>query len=229
VQQHPVLALVLVVLLVASIFYFGPKIARAVRTRCWLAWRKLNSPVFTEGDFDGRLPVSIPADLDILLHLNRANTVDIDWAVPCIAAGSRTLPANAFGYLISFKGEPGVLHFACKGWTRKAVKTVSLLGQKTTVESRFLSENFILYSPGKRSKEVFFFERAHQNLVARLNETLQKRLMLLNPTAVPSSGPEPMQAPEGGRDESRPVKLESIPLSPHVTQALGGERSSEAR
>lgn len=218
VQQHPVLALVLVVLLVASIFYFGPKIARAVRTRCWLAWRKLNSPVFTEGDFDGKLPASIPADIDILLHVNRANTVDIDWAVPCISAGSRALPANAFGYLISFKGEPGVLHFATKGWMRKSVHTVSLLDRKTTVESRFLSENFTLYSPGKRSKEIFFFERAQRDLVAGLHETLKKRLVMLDSSPIISSGPALMGKP----DKTPTIKIGNIPLPPKVNLPVSG-------
>lgn len=225
VQAHPVVALVVVVLLVAAIVYFGPKIARAIRTRSWLAWRKLNSPVFTEGELDTKLPASIPADIDILIHANRTSTVDIDWAAPCISAGSKNLPANAHGYLVCFKSEPGVLHFAYKGWLRKSVKTVTLLGQKASSESRFLSENLVLYSPDKRTKEVFFFERAHRRLVGRLEETLKKRLSILNINAKHATAPAPFNATTSddqttAEPQTPAIPIYSIPLTPEIGKAL---------
>ncbi len=177
-QTNPVLALCIVILLVAAILYFGPKIARSVRTKAWLAWRKLSAPAGATqplADF----PKTIPADADILLHsIKGSASPAIRWAAPCVASGSKRLKSNASGYLVALENEPDRLHFVGKGWFRTTAQTLELNGCKTTHESKFLSENLVLYSVDRRLKEVFLFERAHRHLVAKLVEEVRAALDL---------------------------------------------------
>ncbi len=179
IHLHPLVALGLVVVLVVAVLYFGPKVYRAVSVRLWLAWRKLKSPADTL-EPDGGLPVALPPDVDTLLHelQNRSTPHDfaVEWAAPCIAAGSRQLRSNTHGYLVALRDDPEHLHFVSRGWRGAIARSLPLSGTKAGHESRFLSENLILYTVGKRSREVFFFERGHRSLVSRLAERLRERL-----------------------------------------------------
>ncbi len=187
IHLHPIAALGLVIVFVACIVYFGPKIARSVRTKAWLAWRKLKSPA------DGLpaevpLPTTLPADADILLHSlknkNDPHEFAIEWALPCITAGSKTFRANVSGYLVALREEPDQLHFVSKGWLGSTARTLLLNGHKTAHESRFLSENLVLYTVGSPKKEVFYFERPLRPLVSRVASRLRERL-----TGLPSAEP----------------------------------------
>jgi len=172
-QTHPVVALVLVVLLVAAILYFGPRCARALQIRLWLAWRRL-AALF--GSQRGALPIALPARFDMLLHKLRGRDGAIEWAVPCVTAGSKQLPANARGYLV-FSGEnPGELFFVGKRWFRTTAKAFSLSGCKVHAETRFLSENLVLYSVADGRHEVFYFERGHAPWVEQVVRSLKTRL-----------------------------------------------------
>jgi len=197
-QTHPILALIAVVLLVAAIFYLGPKIARAVRVKLWLAWRKLNTPAGA-AHLVPDLPKILPSDADILLHsIKPPGSATIKWAAKCIAAGSRRVKANASGYLVALEQEQGRLHFVGKGWFRTTAQTLELEGYKTAHESKFLSENLVLYSVDRRPKEVFFFERAQRHLVARLAEDLRGSLDLASRHSKKEEPPqEPSAAPAG--------------------------------
>ena len=186
-QTNPVLALAIVILLVASIIYFGPKIARAVRIKVWLAWRKLNSPAGGAQPIS-ELPKTLPADADILLHsLKGPNAPGVKWAVSCIASGSKRLKSNISGHLVALEDDPDRFHFVSKGWFRTSSKTLELEECKSTHESKFLSENLVLYSLNRRWKEVFLFERGQRHLVVKLVEEISIR-----PAPKPSE-PNPIQ------------------------------------
>lgn len=172
VQTHPVLALTVVVLLVAAILYFGPKFARAIQMRLWLGWRRLVG--FGAGR--GELPAALPARFDILLHKLLGRDSAIEWAVPCIAAGSKQLPANAKGYLVLLKEQPQQLYFVGKRWFRTTAKTLNIAGCKVHSETRFLSENLVVYSVANGPHEIFFFERGHARWVAEVTRSLKMRL-----------------------------------------------------
>lgn len=171
---HPVVVLALVVIAVFAIIYYGPKMARAVKVKGWLAWRKLNFPAGKMKPVTG-LPTRISSDADIQLHSVKGNA-KVAWAVPCICAGSRRLKANASGYLIALADEQEKLVFVGKGFFRKTAQILDFGGYKAVHESKFLSENLVLYSVDRRPKEIFYFEREHRNLVAFLAKELETRL-----------------------------------------------------
>jgi hypothetical protein len=173
IHSHPVVVLGLVIAAMAAIFYWGPRILRAVRVKLWLIWRKLNSPAGPAGPV-AELPKKLPADADILLHTLGGGTVA--WAVPCVAGpGQKKLVAHAFGHLVALEEPSDRLFFVSRGRLRKLAATLELAGHKATQESKFLSENLGLYAMDGR-RQVFLFERAQRALVARLVEELESRL-----------------------------------------------------
>ncbi len=197
VAANPVVALVCVVLLVGAILYFGPKILRSVRARLWLAWRKLNIPAGVSAKGEEGLPALLPADTDMILHtlVPGSEAPVVEWAVPCIAAGSRQLGANAFGHLVALRGERERLYFIGNGRLRRVARALDFTGYRVAQEGRFLSENLVLYTVDRRPKEVFFFERAHRHRVGRLVEALRNRFTPADEVAAPppQNAPTPSQ------------------------------------
>jgi len=173
VYLHPAVALVLVIVTAGLVFYFGPRIARSIRAKLWLGWRKLTAPVDRPAD---DLPRSLSVDADQLLHELREGPFTVRWAVPCIAMGSGSVPRNAFGYLVALEEEAGHLCFVSRGWLRRCALRLELAEAKVTHESRFLSENLVLYTVGRKTRATFCFERSRRPLVARLAEALPAHL-----------------------------------------------------
>src|SRR5438034_2317148 len=54
VHFNPLLALIIFLIGIAAFFYFAPKILRAIKTKIWLAWKKLTGPA------DRKMPVQLP-------------------------------------------------------------------------------------------------------------------------------------------------------------------------
>src|SRR5690606_1337444 len=84
-----------------------------------------------------------------------------------------------------------------------------------TQESRFLSENLVLYSVDRRPREVFFFERNQRNLVTRLVSELETRL----------KGGLP---PQGESDDSDPT-WDHPGDQPHPAASADPESSPEVQ
>lgn len=178
VQTYPAIALAVVIVLVASILYFGPKIARAIQVRLWLGWRKVAAYFSRSPLVD--LPDALPAHIDISLHkLRGAASYTVEWAVPCITAGSKKTPANAAGYLIALRESPMELYFVGKRWFRTTAKAFDLTGCRVSSEVRFISENLVVYSVSRGSNgpnETFFFERGHRHLLAKVTTKLKSKV-----------------------------------------------------
>ena len=166
-----------VVIWVGAILFFGPRVLRAITTRVWLAWKK-----FTSGPDDPKLdaadlPKTLPPDPDMLLRMLENTNRLIEWAVPCLCGGgSKRLRANIRGHLVSLDGDSDRLHFVSKGRLGKAAETVELTGYKAGHESRFLSENLVLYAADRKPvKRTFIFPRPQRRLVIRLVDMLNVR------------------------------------------------------
>lgn len=202
---NPVILLVLVILAVVAIGYLGPKIARTVKVKLWLAWRKLNSPAGASREVT-ELPKRLSSDADVQLH-GVKGSAKIAWAVPCIAAGSKRLRANVAGYLIALEDEQEKLVFVGKGLFRKTAQILDFSGYKAAQEPKFLSENLVLYSTDRRPKEVFFFDRPNRHLVELVVRAIESRLSGSN------------NAPRGNApDSSDPVSEPLPPTEPEVIE-----------
>src|ERR1700752_1469989 len=61
IHYNPLIAFSIFAIAIAAFFYFAPKIVRAMKTKIWLAWRKLNGPA--DFNLPPKLPIVLPARL----------------------------------------------------------------------------------------------------------------------------------------------------------------------
>jgi hypothetical protein len=177
----PILSLVVLAFALASIFYFAPKIIRAVKVRIFLAWRKLTAPAADKTDAE--LSTALPADCDILFHRLNLLGEKIEWAAPCISTTSRQIPANLSGYLIATFEETQKLYFVAHNGWGKIAETLDLEDYKASQESKFLTENLVLYSIARKPKFTFLFDRTKSDLVGKITASIQRRLATPAPGA----------------------------------------------
>ncbi len=181
-HHNPYLALIVFGLIVLTLLYVTPKIFRFTRTRVWLLWKKLASP---PADEKSAVPAhELPPDPDVLFTRLNPGGEAIAWAAPCLTGSSKGgLPANFSGWLVATAQSTDKLHFVGRRGWRSLSKTLDLAGCKAAHESRFLSEDLVVYHPAKATKQVFIFDRSKAALVQVVVGRLRERLVL--PDAVP--------------------------------------------
>ncbi len=175
-HHNPYLALIVFGFVVLTLLYVTPKIFRFTCIRVWLLWKKLASP---PADEKAALPVhELPADADVLFsRLNPAGDA-IAWAAPCLTGSSKSgLPTNFSGWLVATAGSADKLHFVGRRGWRSLSKTLDFTGCKATHESRFLSEDLVVYHPTKATKQVFVFDRSKAALVHAVTDRLREQLV----------------------------------------------------
>ena len=183
-HHNPYLSLIVFGLFVLTLLYVTPKIFRFTRIRVWLLWKKLASP---PADETSAIPVhELPPDPDVLFsRLNPAGEA-IAWAAPCLTGSSKGgLPTNFSGWLIATLPSADKVHFVGRRGWRSLSKTLDLTGCKAAHESRFLSEDLVIYHPTKATKQVFVFDRSKAGLVHAVTARLREQ-MVLPEVAVPS-------------------------------------------
>jgi Domain of unknown function (DUF4126) len=170
VHLNPLLALLILVLAIASFFYFAPRILRAMKVKIWLAWKKLNGPA--NPDVAVKLPATLPSRLASVFSRENVLGETIAWAAPCISGRGRRIPANFFGALVATNEEPHKIVFV----TRKFARMIHLEDLIARHEPGFLSENLaISATSGKGSKYLFIFPRSQSALVKQIVQDLQER------------------------------------------------------
>ena len=135
----------------------------------------------------------LPADYDIIFTRMNLTGEKIVWAAPCISTASHGIPGNHFGYLIATVEEPHKLYFVAKSGWGKVAESLELEGCKAVQESKFLTENLVIYHTEKKIKYTFLFDRTKTALVRSLVASIQKRLAsaLSGASPVTSFEPEP--------------------------------------
>lgn len=175
IHYSPVLSLCVLFVFFAGVIYFTPKIVRSLKVRLWLVLRKLNAPA-AGGNADAVLPVTLPAEHDMIFSRLNLLGEKVEWAVPCASAAAPRIPGNLFGHLIATAEEPRKLCFVAKNGWGKVAETIDLEGYKASQEPKFLSENLVLYSLDKKPKYVFIFDRTKSAIVKNIVASLQQRL-----------------------------------------------------
>ena len=172
--HDPVLALIVFSVALAILAYAGPRIFRALKVNLWLLWRKLASPA--EDHTDAELPAQLPADHHIIFHSKNLLGEKIEWAVPCVSVSAKRIPGNVFGHLVATAEDRTRVWFVGKrGWT-KVAEELDLTTYKVAHESKFLSENVLLYSLERKPKYTFVFDRTRASLVKKVARSIQDRL-----------------------------------------------------
>jgi len=171
VHFNPVLALIVFLVGIGAFFYFAPKILRMIKTKIWLAWKKLNGPANRKVSV--QLPIILPNRLASVFHRDNVLGETIDWTARCISGRGRRIPANLFGALVATREEPRKLVFV----TRKFARTIDLGDALIAHESRFLFENLVI-SPAaaKGQKYSFIFPRSDGAVVEQIVHNLHQQV-----------------------------------------------------
>jgi hypothetical protein len=184
VHLNPLLALTIFLIGIAAFLYFAPKILRAMRTKIWLAWKKINLPAYFNRT--PTLPATLSAKLAPIFARENALGETIAWAVNCVSGrgrpagrrlGGGRIPPNLFGALVATREEPHKLIFVARKGQRGYTRTIELGGFVVNREPNFLSENLVI-SPadGRGPKYLFVFSRSDAAVVERIVHDLQHRL-----------------------------------------------------
>jgi hypothetical protein len=170
---HPIVALALVVLFVAMLLYFAPRILRSVRVTLWLISKKLNGP--PEGEAAGVLPSTLPLRYNSAFARDNLLGETIAWAVPCIARSVPGVPRNSRGILVATHQDANKLIFLSpRAWGAR-VRTLTLHDATARREPKFLSENLVISPEDKGSLYLFMFERGRGEQVEQIVRFLNSR------------------------------------------------------
>ena len=171
VHFNPLLALIIFIIGIAAFFYFAPKILRAMKTKIWLAWKKLNGPVDRNAPLN--LPIGLPPRLAPVFDRENLLGETIAWTARCVSGRGPRIPPNLFGALVATKEEPHKLVFV----TRKFARTIKLEDAIVGHEPRFLSENLVISAAaGKAPNYSFVFPRFDGAIVEQIVHKLHGRL-----------------------------------------------------
>lgn len=174
IHYNPLMALALFLAALAAFLYFAPKILRAMKARLWLILKKLNGPA--ENNLPASLPITLPARFAEVFSRQNVLSETIAWAVPCLSGRGHRIPANLFGALVATNEEPRKVVFVARKGGRAFSQTIELEGMTAARESKFLSENLVLFSTtGKGAKYLFIFPRSSAGLVEEIAENLRAR------------------------------------------------------
>ncbi len=174
IKNDPLLALAVFGVVLLAIAYFGPKLFRAAKVNAWLGWRKLTAP--SSDEFATELPTELPHESEILLAGRNFSGAKILWSAPCVSVASKDVPGNVFGHLVATVEEPRKLRFVAHRRWRPVTVELDLTTYKAAHESKFLSENVVLYSLEKKPKYLFVFDRGQRAIARGIAKSLQQRL-----------------------------------------------------
>ena len=164
---HPVVALVITVIVLCTIWIILPRMLRSMRAILWLAWRKLHGPpAGIEPDDRG---FKLPGQVELALRRAHATTENITVVAPCLSGSGPRLPKNLFGWLVRLDG--GRLFFISPRWQGALVVEVPVKTAVPERQSRFLCERLAL-QPAEGRPFVFLFERGLRLLADRLARDL---------------------------------------------------------
>ena len=184
VHFNPLLALAIFLICIAAFLYFAPKILRAMRTKIWLAWKKINLPAYFNRT--PTLPVTLPPKFASIFARENILGETIAWAVKCVSGrgrpagrslGGGRIQPNLFGALVATREEPHKLIFVARKGRREYARTIELDRFVVNREPNFLSENLVI-SPadGRGPKYSFVFPRSDAAVVELIVRDLQHRL-----------------------------------------------------
>lgn len=184
IHANPIVALIVFLAGIGAFFYFAPKILRSMKTKTWLAWKKINLPAYSKRT--ATLPATIPPKLAPIFFRENVLGATIAWAVNCVSGrgragrgtlvGGRRIPSNLFGALVASNEEPHKLIFVARKGRRPYARTIDLEGFVINHEPNFLSENLVL-SPadGRGPTYSFIFPRSDAAVVEQIVDDLRQR------------------------------------------------------
>lgn len=171
IYYHPVIALVVFVLVLASIFFVVPRLWRAVRATLWMCWRKLQLPP-REAAVD-ELPRDLPPRALKGLSSRLPGAAELLWAVPCL--GGRGLPRNRWGYVAALAGDERRLWFVDRRGRRSGVSALEIAELQVRHEPRFLCDAVRFATADGTVRYTVLFDRPSRALALRFADEAARR------------------------------------------------------
>jgi Domain of unknown function (DUF4126) len=175
---NPILAAVLCIIFLSVACYFTPKMFRRVKGFLWLLGKKLFSAV-SRPDQEALLYASLTAEEHQKLgQALGASASEVEWSSPVLVGRVKRFngfTSMTFGRLVSLSGDRGTLHFVGRSWGRSYHSRVELAGLKATQESRFLSEDVVLYDLNGSRRLTFRLPAGRGAMANRIVERLLSR------------------------------------------------------
>lgn len=175
IHYNPLIALGVLAAFIAAFLYFAPKILRSLKAKVWLVLKKLNGPATISAGV--HLPETLPGRLAPVFERENVLKETIAWAVPCLSARGRRIPANLFGALVATREQPRNILFVARKNGRPFAQSIELDGCIVSHEPKFLSENLTIFpAAGKGAKYSFLFARPQAELVEEAVQDLRVRI-----------------------------------------------------
>lgn len=158
----PVVALVVLILAIATIGFFGTKLLRCARTRIGFAWKKLTEKADPR---TGEMEMRIPVDVDCALHRKLEKEVRVSWVVPAVSSKLPGVPPDVSGHLFCLQDPSNSLFWAGKVWFRyKIVEIPAISGSKMAYDCGFLYDVLCIHDPAGTNKYRLFIDRPSRSL-----------------------------------------------------------------
>lgn len=156
---NPVVGLLVVVLILAAVGFFGVRLLRCLRTRIFFAWKKLNAPAQCENP--GKPEFQIPVEVDCLLHQQAPGEIRLLWALPAVSARIPGFPSHLRGWLMAVESNSlTLLYWAGRVHFRTQLVSLPLEGSRLHYERGFLFDAASLIVGKDRPHAAVFFDRS---------------------------------------------------------------------
>jgi hypothetical protein len=175
---NPILTAVLCLVFLTVACYCTPKMFRRFKAFLWLLGKKLFSAV-SRPDQEAMLYASLSAEEHQKLgQAVGAPAQDVEWSSSVLVGRVKRFSgftSMTFGRLVALSGDPGTLHFVGRSWGRSYHTRVALEGLQVTQESRFLSEDVVLYDINDSRRLTFRLPAGRGAMANRVVERLLSR------------------------------------------------------
>lgn len=169
VVQHPVLALIVTALAVATFVYFAPALARAIRAHFHLILGKLGARPTRPGR--EALKPNLPYRADMLLAAQLGAGEKPVWSVPCLTGRFPTVGRNVRGHLVRTT-DPDRVYFVGRKSFQPVVQTIPLDDTRLDFQQRFLCDELTFYRPGRGMIGSLRFIKRNGGLIQACHEEL---------------------------------------------------------
>lgn len=169
----PIVALLIIGTLVATVLYFLPRLLRAMAVNLLFAWKKLTCQ--PHGSLPDSPGTALPHSLEKILRRSHPSKSPVEWTLPCVSRKGSALPANIRGHLAALEGEPSLLHFTGKTWRGHIHASLDVSDATFEFTEGFLTHKLEILPADGSSPQSFLFDQQNLPAAAELTRMLVKK------------------------------------------------------
>lgn len=177
---NPIVAAIVFMAFLSVALWATPRLFRRSKAYLWLFVHKLGTilGMGDRGEEVARLAERLSSDDDLVLaEALDGGLAEPRWSARVLvgkAKGFSGIPSFSFGKIVAVFGNHGVIHFVGRRFFHSFHCSVSLADLSVARESRFLSEDVVLYSRDGSRRLRLRLPAGRQALAGRVAESLQQ-------------------------------------------------------